>query len=200
MNFYFQKIKSESGQSLVEMIVAIAIILTGLIGAISLTISNLTGSAEAGSRVVATNLAKEGIEVARNIRDTNWLEDEAWDEDLYLGTDFTAIAVFNPATAEWSLDFSPASVNDAAAKLYLSADNLYLQDMTPPAGQATLYSRLISLDPICFNETTKVETTSGSACGVGETKIGIRVKAEVVWNQSGRSRGLTIEDRLYNWR
>jgi Tfp pilus assembly protein PilV len=194
------KSKIQSGQSLVEMIIAIAIILTGLIGAIALTISNLTGSAEAGTRVVATNLAKEGIEVARNIRDTNWLKNLAWDNGLYSGTDYTAIAVFNPATKQWSLDFSPASVTDAAAKLYLSTGNLYLQDVNPPAGQATLYSRLITLDPICLNGTSKAETITGSACGAGETKIGIRVKAEVAWSQSGRARSLTVEDRIYNWR
>jgi len=200
MNFNFQNLKSESGQSLVEMIIAIAIILTGLIGALALTISNLTGSAEAGTRVVATNLAKEAVEVARNIRDTNWLKNSAWDSGLSSGSDYTAIAVLNPSTKQWSLDFSPESVSDAAAKLYLSADNLYLQDATPPAGSQTVYSRILTFGQICFNTVTKIETVSDSPCGANENKIGVRAKAEVSWSISGRSRSLTVEDKLYNWR
>jgi len=192
--------KYQSGQSLVEMIIAIAIILTGLIGALALTISNLTGSAEAGTRVVATNLAKEGIEVARNMRDTNWLKNLAWDNGLSFGSDYTAIAVLNPATKQWSLDFSPTSLSDAAAKFYLSAGNLYLQNSTPPAGSQTVYSRILTLSQICFNTVTKIETVSDSPCGANENKIGVRAKAEVSWSLSGRSRSLTVEDKLYNWR
>lgn len=189
----------ESGQSLVEMVIAIGIILTGLIGALALTISNLTGSAEAGTRVVATNLAKEAVEVARNIRDTNWLKDNAWDDGLFSGTDFSAIAVFDTATGQWSLDFSPNAVSDEAAKLYLSSDNLYLQDTSPPAGNPTIYSRLISLYPVCFNEGTRTETSNGGPCAVGEVKIGIRAVAEVKWTESGRARDLMVEDKFYNW-
>ncbi len=200
MDFNYKNLKSETGQSLVEMIIAIAIILTGLIGAIALTISNLSGSAEAGTMVVATNLAKEGIEVARNIRDANWLKNLAWDNGLSSGADYTAIAVFNPATKQWGLDFLPNSISDAAAKLYLSADNLYLQNSTPPVGNQTIYSRILTFGQICFNTSTKTETVSDSPCGGGENKIGIRIKADVAWILSGKSRSLTVEDKIYNWR
>lgn len=193
-------IKYQAGQSLVEMVIAIGIIVTGLIGALALTVSNLSGSAEAGSRVVAANLAKEAVEVARNIRDTNWLENAAWDDGLSSGSDFTAIAVFNPTTGQWSLDFSPNDISDAAAKLYLSPENLYLQNTTPPAGDRTVYSRLLSLYPVCFNETTKIETSDGNPCGVGTIKIGVRAVAEVKWLESGsRERDLTVEDKFYDW-
>ncbi len=195
------KFKNQSGQSLVEMIVALAIILTGLIGALTLTISNLSASGEAGTRVVATNLAREGLDVVRNIRDTNWLKNSPWDDLLYAGTDYTAIAVFNPAAdPAWQLNFAPAAIDETAAKLYLSVDNLYLQDVIPPAGTETLYARLLTLDPICLNLTTKTETVTGSACVGGEEKIGIRVKSEVAWTESGRSHSIVLEDKLYNWR
>lgn len=182
-----------------EMIVAIAIIVTGLVGALSLTISNLSGVGEAGTRGVASNLAKEGIDVVRNIRDTNWLKNSVWDDGLSSGSDFTAIAVFNPTTNAWRLDFTSNGASDAAAKLYREENNLYLQDMTPPGEVETLYSRLIILDPICFNAATETETITGNLCGGGEEKIGIRVKSEVVWTESGRPHSIVLEDRLYNW-
>lgn len=199
MSFNFQNLKSEKGQSLVEMTIAIAIILTGLMGALALTVSNLSGVGEAGTRVVASGLAKEGIDVVRNIRDTNWLENATWDDELFLGNDFTAIAIFKPATNEWRLDFSPSSISDAAAKLYRDENNLYLQNTAPPGGTATLYSRLITLDPICLNSETKIETISGNPCG-SEEKTGIRVRSEVTWTESGRPHSLVLDDRLYNWR
>lgn len=192
--------KLQIGQSLIEMVIAIAIILTGLIGAVALTISNLTGVGEAGTRVVASNLAREGIDVVRNIRDTNWLKNLDWDNGLYSGSDFTAIAVFNPTTYEWSLNFNPNSVSDSAAKLYRQNNNLYIQDINPSEGVQTLYSRLITLHPICFNSLTKIETISGGPCGAEEIKIGIKVKVEVAWTESGRSHLITLEDRFYNWK
>jgi prepilin-type N-terminal cleavage/methylation domain-containing protein len=192
--------KMQKGQSLVEMIVAIAIILTGLVGALSLTISNLTGVDEAGTRVVASNLAREGIEVVRNFRDANWLQNLDWDAGLFSGNDFTAIAVFDPLINKWRLDFNPNAVSDPEAKLYRNPENLYLQDIIPPAGTQTQYARLITLDPICFNAATQTENISGNPCGAGEEKTGIRIKSEVTWNLSGRARDVTLEDRIYNWR
>lgn len=199
MKFNFKKFKLEEGQSLVEMIVAIAIIVTGLVGALALTISNLTGVGEAGTRVVASNLAREGVEVVRNLRDANWLQNLAWDTGLFLGDDFTAIAVFNSTTNKWHLDFSPNGISEVTAKLYRGPENLYLQDISPPAGTATQYARLLTLDPICFNAATKTETITGNSCGA-EEKTGIRVKSEVSWTVSGRQHSIILEDRLYNWR
>lgn len=198
----FDQSNKQVGQSLIEMVIAIAIILTGLIGALALTVSNLSGSVESGTRVVASNLAREGIDVVRNVRDTNWLKNLAWDHGLYSGTDYTAIAVFNPTLNQWQLNFNPNSVNDAAAKLYRQTNNLYIQDINPPGGTETLYSRLLTLDLICLNAVTKVETirTSGNSCSVGEIKTGIRVKSEVAWVENGRSHLITLEDRLYNWK
>ena len=200
MKFDLKKLRAENGQSLVEMIVALAIILTGLVGALSLTISNLTGVDEAGTRVVASNLAREGVEIVRNFRDTNWLQDLAWDSGLFLGNDFTAITVFNPLTNKWQLNFTPNAVADPAAKLYRGPENLYLQDVVPPGGTATPYSRLLTLDPICFNAATQTESITGNPCGGGEEKTGIRIKSEVTWSLSGRARDVTLEDRFYNWR
>lgn len=196
----FKKNNFESGQSLVEMIVAIAIILTGLMGALALTVSNLSGVGEAGARVVASSLAKEGVDVTRNVRDTNWLKSAAWDDGLFSGNDFTAIAVFNPVQNIWHFEFSPNAISEPAAKLYRDVNNLYLQDKVQPAGTATIYSRLITLDPICLDPVAKVETITGNPCGGGEQKIGIRVKSEVDWTESGQPRSLVLEDRLYNWR
>lgn len=71
------------GQGLLETIVAIGVIMTGLISVMTLVISNLTNAREAAMRYQAVNLAREGIERIRNVRDTNWLESEnVWNSDI----------------------------------------------------------------------------------------------------------------------
>lgn len=72
------------GQGLLETIIALGVILAGTIGTISLLISTMNSGRESSNKVVATNLAREAIEAARNIRDSNWLEIEANYDVQYL--------------------------------------------------------------------------------------------------------------------
>ena len=61
------------GFGIIEMIVAMAILSTALIGAVSLASLNMQVQRQAEFKLIAVNLAREGIEVVRNIRDTNRL-------------------------------------------------------------------------------------------------------------------------------
>lgn len=74
----------QKGQGLLETIVAIGVLMTGLISVMTLVISNLTGAREAAMRYQAVNLAREGIELVRNARDSNWLADaqDVWSIDV----------------------------------------------------------------------------------------------------------------------
>ncbi len=66
---------SQLGQTLIETLVAIFILITGLSAAISLAISTSRSTDNSSKKIVATGLAREGIEVVKNIRDSNWLND-----------------------------------------------------------------------------------------------------------------------------
>jgi len=63
-----------SGQTLIETIVAIAILTTGIIGGLALAIQSLSSSERVTEEIIAINLAREGAEFVRNVRDTNWLQ------------------------------------------------------------------------------------------------------------------------------
>ena len=52
---------NQQGQGLLETVVALGIIVSGLVGMQSLTIANQTGSEDAEERLIATNLGREGI-------------------------------------------------------------------------------------------------------------------------------------------
>lgn len=60
------------GFTLLEVMVAIFIIIMGLGGALSLIRYTVSAAATSAARLLAANLAQEGIEVVRNIRDLNY--------------------------------------------------------------------------------------------------------------------------------
>ncbi len=70
------KLKSQSGQSLIETIIAIAILTSALTAGLGLAIYAFSSSTVSQNEIIGSNLAREGVEVVRMMRDSNWL---AWD-------------------------------------------------------------------------------------------------------------------------
>ena len=61
----------QAGQILIESVVAVTMILIGLLGVLNLVLNSLRLNRDVSGRLVATYLAAEGIEVVKNIIDTN---------------------------------------------------------------------------------------------------------------------------------
>jgi type II secretory pathway pseudopilin PulG len=70
------QIKNQTGQTLIETVVAITILVTALVSSLALTIYVLSNSNRNQSEIIATYLAREGVDVVRNMRDSNWLMDD----------------------------------------------------------------------------------------------------------------------------
>src|SRR5579864_7113651 len=64
--------QKQSGQTLIETVVAIFVLVTGLITAASLAISSFQSTDLASKQIIATALARQGVEAVKNIRDSNW--------------------------------------------------------------------------------------------------------------------------------
>ncbi len=62
------------GFTLVEVMVALVIVSVGMLGAYGLVNQSLALANSAANRFTAVHLAAEGTEIARNIRDTNYLK------------------------------------------------------------------------------------------------------------------------------
>lgn len=62
---------------MIETVVAIFVLTTGLISGLALAISSFSASSEISDKIAATGLAREGIEAMRRMRDTNWLASKA---------------------------------------------------------------------------------------------------------------------------
>ena len=54
-----------------EAIVAIFVITTGIVGVLSLVTQTISSATFSKDKLIAAYLAQEGIEIVRNIRDTN---------------------------------------------------------------------------------------------------------------------------------
>lgn len=59
--------------TLMEVIIAIAVITVALVVSIALISLSISGVRAGKPKIVATGVAQEGIEIVRNIRDSNWL-------------------------------------------------------------------------------------------------------------------------------
>lgn len=84
-----KKLNKQSGQTLIETLVAIFILVMGISSALGLATYSLNASTSVNKQLIGLGLAREGIEAVKNMRDTNWLQ----------GTLSTDCYNYNTATA-----------------------------------------------------------------------------------------------------
>jgi len=168
--------RQQGGQLLVEAMVAISLMLVGLMGIFGVLSRSLGLSRVAADQFVAANLASEGIEIAKNIFDSD-IGAKAWnagfaDERCYYA-DYKSTSLEGPIDCEYE-DI------DEKTKLYLDeGSGLYSHDVGD--GQSK-FSRII-----------RVELGSGVEM--------VKVISEVFWTErGGLDSRIAVEDHFYNWR
>lgn len=161
------------GFSLAEVIIAAFITIIGIIGAMSLITYSISNVAVGRSQIIAASLAQEGMEVVRNIRDSNWIEDVDWNDGL---TD-------SDCSGGCRVQYNGQSlVSFADTFLQINSSGLYGYNGVEgfSGGANTLFKR-------------RIEITNVSA-------IEIKVVSWVTWNERSRSYEIKAESRLYNWK
>jgi len=73
------KSKNQEGFTLVELMIVVLIVSIGMAGAMDLFFRIFIFSRLISEKLTAAYLAQEGIEITRNIRDVNWLQNNDWD-------------------------------------------------------------------------------------------------------------------------
>lgn len=82
------------GFTLIEVIVAIFVLTIGVLGVFQV-VQNITFFSQINSsKLVATYLAQEGIELVRNQRDSNWVAGRPWAENLSTSTESGLLGKF----------------------------------------------------------------------------------------------------------
>lgn len=126
--------QSKKGFTLVEAIITIFVVLVGVVGLLTVLSAILISVSVSSSRLTAAYLAKEGVEIARNIRDTNWLEradNSMWKEDI-------------PNSGDWEVDYQSQGITEAyGGGRFLNIDSNGFYSYS--AGTPTAFKRKISL-------------------------------------------------------
>jgi len=195
-------IKDNRGQGLIELLIAIFVVVVGIVAVVTLSISTITAARESLATIEAANLAREGIEVVRNIRDSNWLAaangaEVDWDYNLYKedGGDFDYVGalVFDPDNGTWSLNYDATDT-----RLWRLPDGTYVGS-NAWGGSASGFYREIRTYPICDGGSLMGTVIETGFCNP-EPKIGVKIQSVITWNDKGRDRSTIAEENLYNWR
>ncbi len=102
------------GFTLIETIIAISLLTVGVAGSFSLMQKVTSFASVSSSQFTASYLAQEGIEIIRNIRDTNYLKKIAWDNNIVAATSY-------------QLDYRSSVFPDATCGTYLRHNgNFYI--------------------------------------------------------------------------
>jgi hypothetical protein len=206
------KNKQKSGFSLIEVVIAITTLVVVVVAATTLVVSSIRTTTLNIDNIVAYNLAQEGLEAVRNMRDSNYLSNQDWRKggNIFWGSDFdqkegeytieyknigrimgmenqTINAVYLRQYAPWIL--KPIG-KDEEAKLYLIEDlslgvKRYSHDSTL-GGTESKFSRKIIIKEV--EEEGKPE---------GSPKI--RVESLVFWNDKGKDKEQKLYMDLTNW-
>ncbi|MFC1613367.1 hypothetical protein ACFL23_03480 [Patescibacteria group bacterium] len=201
-------VRNTYGQGLIEAIAGIFVIVIGLIGVLSIAHSSISSHYEAKTRIIAANLAREGVEVVHNIRDSNWIAGRNWDNGLYSINDYHGVPVFAyNGDNSWQIDFNPDNFSDVDTEIYEFQSGVYKglflqKDPSSVNAVKTLYKRFITLKVICYDSSSGIEDAplAKAHCLGGNEKIGVRIISEIRWTEHNRSHSLIVEDSVYDWR
>lgn len=161
------------GFTLIEIMTAITVFSIGVVGVFSLVPLAISVGSANSDRLIASHLALEGMEIIRNIRDSNWLEQTnepltSWNEGLVAcdngcEADYTAMSVRDPLLVAY----------DSGRFLKIDDDGLY----NYISGDDTKFKRKITI----INLGNVLETA-----------------VLVQWSQT--SPPLVLEEKFYDWR
>lgn len=169
----------KKGFTLIETIVALFVLSIALTGAFSVLIFNLQTSRYIKNAFIASGLAQEGLEVIRNIRDSDWYSDD------YFG-------LFGNPDHQNVFRDGVYRVQYNSTSLIPLDDNPFLKKDT--AGIYSYDSNADSKDTI-FRRTLEIKRNIQPDGSVPEIILTVRV----VWNERFGTKEITGEEHLYDW-
>ena len=164
----------DKGFTLLEVMAAVFVITVGVIGALSALQRATSATFASSSRLEAIYLAQEGIEIVRNIRDTNWLKGDVWDSDLPI------------SPPDYRVDYRTMALPDlGCGGIYLKIDEGFYK-CSPDPGLKKLQRRITLSDKVDLD-------------GDGEPdKMSVNVTVE--WEERGEDFQVRVQENLYNWK
>lgn len=169
---------------MLEAMVSIFIMIVGVSGAMTLVSGGILNIGVAEDRLVAINLAQEGLEVMHNIRDTNWLVNPSrpWND-----WDASGAADDCSGVCAGYVLWDSATLNMGSSSINLRWNGAHY-DNAGTSGET--FTRSIKI--------TDVEDINADG-----NIDHVKVESTVGWGGSGDCAGykycVVLEERLYNW-
>lgn len=199
--------KENKGFTLIELITALSLISIALVAVISLLVSTLKTSKASKDELIAANLAREGIELIRNIRDTNWLKcnEETTSSACRWGhfaTDTEGNLKKINKNNKYILEFNPFNENSIPIlRQVQDDDDINISICTIGQNQAYIHSNIdCNADGAEKEETifSRHITFTQNHADVNSTDE-IQVTVTVEWTEQSQDRSISLTEYLYNW-
>lgn len=160
------------GFTLLETLVAVAILIMSLLGPFSIAQQSLKSAYYARDQVTAYYLAQEGIEFVRAVRDQNYLTGNDW----LVGIDTTCTGV--PCVVDYPNFTYAACPNGVCPPLKVSnTGGLFNNE----SGTVSPFTRQVMLTTSPTNPALMI------------------VSVTISWKSAGVSRIFTLQERIFNW-
>lgn len=173
MNIFFKK---EKGFTLLEMLISIMIITIGVLGIYSAVFKYTKDVQQIRENLIASYLCQEGIEIVKNMRDSNWVGSLAWNNGLTTCAAGCEIDYDNkggdgvtPGLTVWS---------DPGNFLYIDATTGLYKYEHIAADIKTPWTRKITIDTGTLNT--------------------LKITVVVFWNSG--SNNMIVKEDIYNWK
>lgn len=174
-----QKSTIRNGFTLIETLVAVSVISIGFVGALVLLAKSASQASILRQRVTGARLAEEGLEVVRNIRDSNWLRNLGWRDGLADTGASVALVNYNSL----SLDTSPSAAS---------------RDCLNYSGGFYVHPAAIESCNTPFKR--HIELTTGPADPDLRGAQPLIVASVVSWPEKAQTQTITVLDYLYDWK
>ncbi len=180
--------KKQKGFTLIEMIIAIALLTFGIVAVYGSFASTAASTYNTSARFTAAYLGQEGLEIIRSIRDNNFNNpgNPSWDNGLRAG-----ICDISTGGSGCMADYKTKSVTPGMGDtglltynsntfLALNQDGFYSYDM---GGTPTIFKRKITISEKSPAKSDVISAT-----------------VYVYWTYNGQSFNYTASTDIYNWK
>ena len=171
--------------TMLEVILAITVLTLAVGGSFALISQTIASISVIQSKLIASYLAQEGIEIVKNIRDTNWLKIQSWDQgldggDCWEGDYQTGVPPDHPSFTSCP---SPYQYDDLRF-LDIDENGFYSYSF----GDPTIFKRKITISD-------KVDLDAPLDGEMDKLKVSV----EVLWAERGKMHSIIAQEYLYNW-
>lgn len=191
-----------SAFALIEVLVAISLLATTIITVTTLSISMMRANALNHNHLIATELAREGLEITRVVRDDNWANYRNWLTDIYTGTGQYAFTVDSNSINElWNIQPYSSLVGARLYKEELLGYG-YTKYSHDNSGDETPFYRTITVYPLVENgDAPTSEYPSGKYVqSLSDTYVlKVLVESKVWWQYRDTTKEITLYTELTDW-